>query len=570
MCGIAGAVGGDRRIVDRMLDRLAHRGPDGRAVRNGGCAHLGCVRLEIRGGADGAQPLPTRRGALVFNGEIFNTSELVKELAWHGVRVSGDSDTEIVGALLDVFGIEAVDRLNGMYALAWDDGAQVWLARDPAGVKPLYYRGARFASEIGPLLDGAAALHGPALARWLTFHHAYGAQTLFEGVLRVPAGGVVVLPEGRVVRERHPALRFGAPNPGATPERLAKVLRRAVRDATPKDRYGVTLSGGIDSTLVAALAGGDAVAYHGRVAEEGCDESGWARAAAEALGLPLVEVPVTAEACLAAFPDVVRALEEPAAGPGALAQWVVAGRAARDVRVVLSGCGGDELFGGYARAAALLRDEPPPGLEAYAPLFARVRGLDGADRAFRLLDRRSPALYTRDFLDAHPAPGDEFRARFAEGGLSPDAAAARAELEIVLPALLHVEDRVTMAFSLEGRVPLLDRRLLRTAMRLPPEARVDGTGRLKALLRDAAAPSLPGAVRGRTDKMGFPLPLGDWIARGPWRELVLDVLGDARTKERGMIDVEGARRAANAPSRYDRDLYAALSLELTCRTMLDG
>lgn len=566
MCGIAGAIAGAPGVVERMLEGLHHRGPDGRGTADGALARLGCARLKIRGGEEGAQPLKTRRGLLVYNGEIYNTGELVKDLASHGVAVPDRSDTAILGALLDQYGIAAVDRLNGMYALAWDDGERVWLARDPIGIKPLYYRGTEFASEIAPLLGRGARPCAAAIARWLSFHYAYGEETFFEGVKRVPPGGIVTLLDGRVHRARHPSLAPAPPNPSLSAEMLRKVLERAVRDAVPAERFGLTLSGGFDSTLVAALAPGARVAFHGRVAEEGCDESAYARAAAEALGLPLREVPVTAEACREALPLVVRAMEEPAAGPGVLGQWLVAQAAAKEVRILLSGCGGDELFGGYARTAAITRDEPPKGLEAYAPLFARVRGLDPASRVAALLDRRSESLFTRDFLAAHPVPREEFLDRF-QG--DPESAAARAELEITLPALLHVEDRVTMAFGIEGRVPLLDRRLLRSAVRLPEGARVDARGRLKALLRDAGDPLLPEAVRARRDKMGFPLPIGAWCA-GPWRDLVRDVCCGRAAKARGMIDAKGVERALENPGRYDRGLFAALFLELWSTTFLDG
>lgn len=562
MCGIAGAVAGAPGVVERMLEGLRHRGPDGPAAADGRLARLGCARLRIRGGDDGAQPLRTRKGLLVFNGEIYNTGELVKDLAWHGVTVPDRSDTAILGALLDQYGIAAVDRLNGMYAFAWDDGERVWLARDPVGIKPLYYRGTAFASEITPLLTGGARPSAPAIARWLSFHCAYGEETFFEGVRRVPPGGIVTLPDGRVHRAASPSLAPAPPNPSLDAELLRKVLERAVRDATPSEPFGVSLSGGLDSTLVAALAPGARVAFHGHVAEEGCDESAYARAAADALGLPLRPVPVTEKACREALPKVVRAMEEPAAGPGVLGQWLVAEAAAREVRILLSGCGGDELFGGYARAAAITRDEPPPGLEAYAPLFARVKGLDPRARVLALLDRRGDALFTREFLDAHPPPHEEFLDRFKGDAL-------RAELGITLPALLHVEDRVTMAFGIEGRVPLLDRRLLRSAVRLGDAARVDGSGRLKALLRDAASPLLPAVVRARRDKMGFPIPIGTWCA-GPWREMIRDVCCGPRARARGMIDGAGVEHALERPGRYDRGLFAALFLELWSRTFLDG
>ncbi len=571
MCGIAGMVGHRPEAVERMVALLRHRGPDGSAVVAGGRSTLGCARLAIRGGDQGAQPLRTARGLLVFNGEIYNLPELVKELAWHGHHVDGGSDTQVAGALLDRKGIRAIDQWNGMFALAWDDGETLWLARDPAGIKPLYYTENAFASEIRPLLPPSPLLSPVALRRWLTFHVAYGEETFFDGIRRVPPGGVVALPDPRVTRRGDPALVFSAPNPALDEARLRKVLERSVADALPEERFGVTLSGGVDSTLVAALAreGGRATAYHGRVAEAGCDESPFARAAAAEIGLPLVEVPITAAACLDALPKVVRALEEPVAGPGAVAQWLVAERAARDVRILLSGCGGDELFGGYARTVALLRDEPPEGLQAYAPLFARARGLPPATRAFELLSRREGSLFARDLLDRHPSPREEFEEAFAVGGLDPLAAAGRAEIAIVLPGLLQVEDRVSMAFGVESRVPLLDRRLLRCAARLAPEARVDAEGRPKALFRSAAAPHLPAAIRARRDKMGFPLPLALWLG-GPWRPFAKDLLLDRRTRERGMVDPLRAEEALAAAAPYDRGLYAAILLELWCRAFLDG
>jgi asparagine synthase (glutamine-hydrolysing) len=264
---------------------------------------------------------------------------------------------------------------------------------------------------------------------------------------------------------------------------------------------------------------------------------------------------------------VVRALEEPVAGPGSLAQWLVAERASKDVRILFSGCGGDELFGGYARCAALRFDEPPEGLEAYAPLFAKVRGLPPARRARLLLDRSTPSLFSRDFLAAHPPPEAEFEEAFARDGLDPFAAAARAEVEWTLPALLQVEDRVSMAFSVETRVPLLDRRRLRAAARLAPEARVDAKGRLKPLFRRAAAAHLPAAARARRDKMGFPLPLGAWFA-GPWLGHAREVLLDRRTRERGFLDPAGVVQALANPGRYDRGLFSVLFLEHWCRTFL--
>lgn len=576
MCGIAGVIGADRERVEHMLERLRHRGPDGTSVAEYGGATIGCARLAIRGSDAGAQPFQTRRGWLVFNGEVYNSEELVLDLARHGIAVDGDSDTEIVAHLLEIYGLRAVDRLNGMFALAWADGERVHLARDPAGIKPLYYTDDAFSSEIAPLLDRAGrTLDRTALARWMTFHVAYGEETFFEGVRKVPPGGIVRLPDGELARRSAPGMVFTKPNPAINEDVVRKVLVRAIRDATPRgERFGVTLSGGVDSTLVAALAPGDKIAFHGRVDAPGCDESEYARAAAEDLGIPLVEVPITAEACWEALPAVVRALGEPVAGPGSLAQYLVAQRASKDVRVLLTGCGGDELFGGYARTVALTRNEPPTGLEAYAPLFERVRGLTGAERAFALLDRRPGSLFRGPLLHGPllhgnaTEPREAFIEAFDDGEIPEATAAARAEMLLVLPGLLQVEDRVTMAHSVEARVPLLDRRLLRVATRLAPEQRVDAAGSAKALFRAAAAPHLPSIVRNRRDKMGFPLPLQEWFA-GPWREPVRDLLLDPRTLDRGLLDPALVKRALSGQDRYDRGLYSALLLETWCREFLD-
>ncbi|HEU4395153.1 MAG TPA: asparagine synthase C-terminal domain-containing protein, partial [Planctomycetota bacterium] len=378
---------------------------------------------------------------------------------------------------------------------------------------------------------------------------------------------------------------------------LGESVARCLRADRPS---GVLLSGGLDSTAVAAAAASAGMpglrAFHGYY-DEGpeFDERPHARAAARALGLDLVEVPIGATDAAAALPAILRALEEPGGGPGAIGSWFVAREAARSVRVVLGGQGADELFSGYARHLAVefgdaLRravagDAAPlaailPGLAplgGYGPLLREVLGgsalLPPAEEAaFRSLFRGGAlAGVLRDDLERDLAL---FRARerFEAEFPGPDAGSLRARLadferRTLLPALLLVEDRTSMAHGIEARVPLLGRGVVDAALRAPPEARFAGGG-LKPLLRAAAAPSLPAATAGRTDKMGFPVPLARW-ARGPLRPFLRDLLVDGAERRRGWLRPGGAERLLEGGGVAGRGLWAMVSLELWHREFVD-
>jgi asparagine synthase (glutamine-hydrolysing) len=353
----------------------------------------------------------------------------------------------------------------------------------------------------------------------------------------------------------------------------------------------------VDSSLVAASAArharGPLQVFTGAFDVDGFDERVHARAVARELGADHHEIVPSPADLAEALPRAVRAMDEPVAGPGLLPQWFVARAASERVKVALGGQGGDELFSGYVRHLVLrlelaLRDALRGGdtralrtlaphldaLDGYGPLLRRQFGSGlfdvGAARYVTLLHRGAglPDVLTGDLsraFAAHPAE-ERFRAAYnesARGGddpMSPVADAARFDRRWFLPALLQVEDRTSMAWSLESRVPLLDRRILSFVDRCP-DGLLLGDGELKVLLRRAAHGRLPEAARRRRDKMGFPVPLASW-ARGPLRSFFTDLLTDRTARSRGFYDARGVERLLAGESIEARHLWALVNVEL--------
>jgi asparagine synthase (glutamine-hydrolysing) len=620
MCGIAGVIRLDgsgppeTERVRAMLDAMRHRGPDGTAVTAAAGATLGNCRLAVMDPDRSRQPMGDRAsgGTLTFNGFVANYRELRAEHEAAGESFATDGDTEVLLRSLVLGGEEALPRLDGMYAFAFHDPRRrrTILARDPCGAKPLYLAregsSLLFASEVKGLLAGLPGRPVPdreALLEYLAFQVPLSDRTLFRGIRRLPPGSLLRVEGGRV--EERPWWRPPEPDPGlgaaAAAEALREALGRSVERCLRADRpAGILLSGGLDSSAVAAFAaragGAGLPAFHGWYDEgPAFDERPHARAAAAALGIRLVEVPVAAAEAADALPAILRALEEPAAGPGAVGSWFVARAAAGSVRVLLGGQGADELFSGYARHLAVefgdalrraVAGETAPllgtlprlaPLGGYGPLLGEMLGgeelLPPAEEQFFRTVFRGAALrgLLRDDLERELVlfrPRERFEAALPSGGPG-DLRARMAEFErrTLLPALLHVEDRTAMAHGVEARVPLLGAGVLAAALRAPPAVRFGGGG-LKPLLRAAAAPVLPEAVLARTDKMGFPVPLARW-ARGPLRDFLRDLLLDGAARRRGLLRPEAAERALDGAPGAARGLWALVSLELWHRAFLD-
>jgi asparagine synthase (glutamine-hydrolysing) len=620
MCGIAGIWGRDapgarepawREDVARMLAALRHRGPDGDGIVASAAGVLGACRLAVIDPAGGAQPVTAAGGrtALALNGAVVNFVELRDALAADGVRFRTRCDTEVVAEGVARDGAAFLSRANGMFAVAAFDGADgsALLARDPCGIKPLYWldEGDRvlFASEVKALLAVARVRPAPwrdALLDWLAFQVPLGDATLFEGVRRLAPGAVLHLRRGEPPRVA--ALPEWASPPevpddaDAAAEALRALLVDAVRIHLRADvPLGAHLSGGFDSSFLAARASAELPhplhVFTGAFDVPGFDERAHSRAVAAEIGAVAHECVVGPADLLDALPRAAAAMDEPAAGPGLLPQWFVAREASRHVKVVLGGQGGDELFSGYVRHLVLrleaalrgalhggdtraLRTLAPhlSALDGYEPLLRRHFGAglfdDMPRRYFGLVHRGAglESVLAGDLREAHvghPA-FERFLAAFERGSAADDVdRAVRFDRRVLLPALLHVEDRTSSAWSLESRVPLLDRRVLSFVDRCPDRV-LFGDGELKFLFRRAVLRDLPRAVRDRRDKMGFPVPLAPW-ARGPLAAAVRELLSGGAAVARGWLDAAAVPKLLAGESVEARHLWSALNLELWLR-----
>jgi len=583
MCGIAGFVRsggarqGDDALLGAMCDAITHRGPDDEGRQIIGGAALGMRRLSIIDVAGGHQPIANETGdvTVVYNGEIYNYQELRARLLKAGHRLTTRSDTETLVHLYEDDGDRLVDSLRGMFGFAiWDTRRQrLLLGRDRLGIKPLYYwerpDGVAFASELRSFLADPAfkpQLSEEAIALYLSFGYVPDPHCIFTGVRKLPPGHVLSWhrEDGISLRRYWSPLR---PETSIDATEATRELRRLLEDAVrchleSEVPLGAFLSGGIDSSTVVALM---ARAMDRKVQtfsigfeEPEYNEAPHAARVAAALGTDHTELIVRPDADTL-VEDVIRGFDEPFADSSALPMLLVSHLARERVTVALSGDGGDELFGGYTRYADVTGMEPP----APSPLRRLMRGL-------ALL--RAPGATGRAWM-LNRARG--WRGRYAntvatplssgEGGIATGRAAAYVpqlervldpwferfgsrdlvtqmmlvDLETYLPGdILTKVDRMSMAVSLEARVPILDHLVVEFAMGLPSRLKLQrGTGKL--ILREAIAGVVPAPVLSRP-KQGFAVPLDRWF-RGPLRYRV-DALTrkDARISE--WVDSQAVQR----------------------------
>lgn len=563
MCGIAGLVLSGTATLPgpglgaRFTAALAHRGPDGAGLHAAGRVLFAQTRLAIIDLETAQQPLREHAGggaALVANGEIYNYLDLRRALP--DVRFLTNGDCEPPLHLFLRHGLAFTDQLRGMYAIAIHDPAsrQVVLARDPFGIKPLYLaelpHGIAFASEPQALVAAGlvqARLNPQARDEMLELQFSTGLETPFAGISRLAPGESVAIRDGRIVdRHRTPALPEGGPeviSEEAALARLDAALMESVRLHLQSDvPYGLFLSGGIDSAaLLAAMARLDSRAVMaftaGFDAPGIADEREAARTAARAAGARHAEMLVTEADFWAHLPAVAACMDDPAADYATLPTYLLAHAARQDVKVVLSGEGGDEMFGGYGRYRAAMR---PWWLGGKA---MRPRGIIS-----RLGLRRAAAPGWRDGIDAAQAAS-------AAAGRSKLMAAQATDIQDWLPNdLLAKLDRCLMAHGIEGRTPYLDAGVAAASFRLPDGLKVrDGRG--KYLLRKWLAQHFP-AARPFAPKQGFSVPIGPWIsARGA-------MLGPLVARQPGVAEVCDPSRveALFRTARQKHHAFAAWTL----------
>jgi len=575
MSGIAGCLAlaeGTRPDTDwtvRAARRMTHRGPDDDGVFADGPIALAARRLAvIDPSAAGHQPMRSSDGRfwMVYNGEIYNHRELAQRLRARGVQLRSRSDSEVLLEMFAAEGKDALRRLRGMYAFAiWDTrNRELFCARDPFGIKPLYYTLAeggnqlRFASERKALLDaGEVSVIDPdALRRYLSFQYVPPPATMTPPVRSLPPGHFMVARLGGpvdVFRYWRPMLRPAKSPAVDTPERILAALRESVTAHLRSDvPLGAFLSGGVDSAAICALAAETRpgmLTFTAGFARPGYSEIEEAQETAAALGLKSVPYVITAQEFAARLPQIIWQLDDPMADAAAIPLWFVAREARRHVKVVLSGEGADELFGGYGvyyqpsvvRAATRL---PGWGRNSAGAMAARI---PPGQRGKGLLQRISVPLRDRYIGNAHVFSGAEVNLltrygggtvfdvtdpvfdQAASAGLDDVATMQLVDINTWLPGDILVKaDRAAMAHGLELRSPFLDREVMAVASRLS-RAEKTAAGTTKFALREAVGGLLSQAAAERR-KLGFPVPIGHWF-RGELSGYAEQVIHEARTEE---------------------------------------
>jgi asparagine synthase (glutamine-hydrolysing) len=600
-----------------MRDVLRHRGPDGEGSWTKGPVGLAHRRLAIVDVAGGAQPMPndSQSAWLVFNGEIYNHPELKVELEAQGHRYKTRSDTETILHIYKDAGEAGVERLRGMFAFAlWDgDRQQLLLARDRLGIKPLYYAVTEhellFASEIkGILASGLVrpALNEEVLPEYLATGYVSGSDTFFRGIRKLLPGRTLTWSRRGGLREhQYWEPHASSAKPPATLKKQAAELRDRLGDAVRSHLMsdvplGIFLSGGIDSTGLAVLMAGmvkDRIkTFSVGFPEREGNELDYARIAAQCVGSDHHEVVVTPEEFFATLPRLVWHEVEPIAFPSSVPLYFVSALATQHVKVVLTGEGADELLGGYNRYRVTEWNQRLGNI--YSRLSTRFMR-DRVSRAIERLPWRARRYLSRTFLALSPNPRSLFlensavfrdgvrqnvlknepdRDPFVElerhyeeapGGILDRM--LHTELRTHLVELLMKQDQMSMAASVESRVPFLDHELVEFVIGLPARSKVRGW-QTKVVLREALRDIIPAEILTRK-KMGFPVPVGSWL-RGQYASIADEFVTGPRASARGLLQSEFVRGLAeehrSGRAEHGTRLWSLLNLEIWQRIFVDG
>lgn len=630
MCGIAGIIAtdclqpGDAERAVAMRDVMTHRGPDAAGIHADARAVLAHRRLSIVDLATGQQPLSNEDGSIwvTFNGEIYNHRDIrpVLESAGHGYR--SKSDTETIVHAYEQWGDECVHQFRGMFAFAiWDaPKRRLLLVRDRLGVKPVYWTmaGGRllFASEIKGLLASGLVEARPnqaLLPELLATRYTSGTETLFAGVHKLLPGHRLVFQNGEVAISKYWDVPLDGPDPqwerrGAREAvaQFRELLTESVRLRLMADvPLGVFLSGGIDSSAVAALMAREidrpVETFSVAFADRAFSELDYARSVATAIGAHSHHVVIDDTQFFDALPRLIWHEDEPIAHPSSVPLHFVSALAREHVKVVLTGEGSDELLAGYGkypralfnwRAGGLYERALPATLRSAVAdtLVPMLPGRVGryARRSFLAMPRDAATMFMDNFAGVPMRLQHELLDPSLAHGRRPYVASLEyfdagggssgmldrllyTDIKTYLVELLMKQDQMSMSTSIESRVPFLDHRLVEFAARLPERFKLSGFT-TKWILREAVRGLLPRQILTRK-KMGFPVPFARWV-RGPWHDVARDVLLDRRTRERGITNpaavaalLEGTRRGERAGGD---SIWALLNLELWYRTFIDG
>jgi asparagine synthase (glutamine-hydrolysing) len=631
MCGIAGIVAVDRLDEDapsratRMRDVITHRGPDEAGLHCDAHAALAHRRLSIVDLSTGQQPLANEDGTIwvSFNGEIYNHADVRKELEAYGHTYRTKSDTETIVHAYEQWGEDCVHRFRGMFAFAiWDaPKRRLLLVRDRLGIKPLYWARTHdvllFGSEIKAIL--ASGLIEPqanetVLPEVLSTRYTSGEATMFRGIHKLMPGHLLVFENGEIKTRQYwdiPSRDAASPQPSAPSPvtRFRELLEESVRLRLMSDvPLGMFLSGGIDSSAIAAIMARMidqplqtfSVAFKDRA----FNELEYAREVARAIGAVSHEIVIDDGDFFGALPKLVWHEDEPIAHPSSVPLFFVSALARQHVTVVLTGEGSDELLAGYGkyprvawnwRAGTMYERLMPAAMRGSIArgLVPRLPGALAryASRSFLAMDRSPESMFFDNFAairladqQALLAPGLRAAATRASaygpslsyfntlnGSSTLLDRLLYADIKTYLVELLMKQDQMSMATSIESRVPFLDHKLVEYAATLPDEWKLSGFT-TKRVLRESMKGLLPESILNRP-KMGFPVPFADWM-RGPWNAVARDVLLDRRSRERGVIDPHAVdallRHHAGGRAGGGDHIWSLLNLELWYRTFIDN
>jgi asparagine synthase (glutamine-hydrolysing) len=628
MCGICGKLEFDRNasigapLIRTMLDTIRHRGPDDQGVYVSPQVGLGHARLSIIDLSSGHQPLSNEDGTvwIVFNGEIYNYRELRTFLLAKGHVFRTQSDTEVIVHLYEELGPQCVEKLRGMFAFAlWDENTkQLLLVRDRVGIKPLYYsltdKAIVFASEIKAILADPAINRNLApeiIDRFLTFLYVPGEETLLKGICKLAPGHYLLVKNGKAEIRQYWDLSFLKPSERLSVEEAENELSNLLAEAVELHMIadvpvGVLLSGGVDSTAVLSCAAErtdkEISTFTVGFSDAGfADERPYARLAAETFGSRHHEMTITADDFVAFLPKYVWHMEEPVCEPPAVALYYVSKLARNHVKVLLSGEGGDEAFAGYDNYRSIiwlerLKQIWPAGNGAaswglsqlncwarsarvakYGPLVKATFPnyyYSRTSTPYRYSGNGIGELYSSDFVKSidREYTIEPVRRLFS-----------KIENQGVLDQMLYIDtktwlpddllvkaDKMTMANSLELRVPLLDHRLLEFAASLPANFKLKGFT-LKYIWKKALSKRVPSSILKRK-KAGFPVPYEVWL-RNNCKDQIHDILTDRKTIERGYFQKAAIERLISANSNfgtYSKEVFSLVALELWHRMFLEG
>lgn len=628
MCGICGKFKFDPNatiapdLLKKMADTIIHRGPDDDGYYVKGQIGLGFRRLSIIDLYGGHQPLANEDDSIwiVFNGEIYNYQDLRTELIGKGHIFKTESDTEVIVHLFEEYGSDCVQKLQGMFAFAiWDSNQKsLFMARDRVGIKPLYYYMDReflsFASEMKAILIDPAVtseVDPSILDRFLTYYYVPGSPTLLRNFFKLPPGHWLRVRNGDVQIKSYWDLDFQPQDDGAPSsvlqEQLVELLDRTVQLHMISDvPVGFLLSGGVDSTAMLSLASKKTdkriSSYTiGFSHPDVVDERPFARLAADRCGSEHHEISITAKDFSSFLPEYVRYMEEPVCEPASVALYYVSKLARRDVKVLISGEGGDEAFAGYdnyrnlfwleaikrglgparntaAHSAAFLgRVLNSRVLVKYAPLVTADLGQYYHSRTsspFNYFNQIPSALYSADFacqVDKNHSTSVTRELLSTKKHYGPLEQMQYVDIRTWLPDdLLIKADRMTMANSIELRVPFLDHKVLEFASRLLRNEKVRGWG-MKYILKQAMRDYVPREILDRR-KVGFPNPSANWL-RHELRDQVCDILLDSKSISRGYFRKKAVQELIEsncANGRYTGEIFSLIVLELWHRQFIDS